>query len=193
MLSWKVWCKCNILLWKWYLSHYLFLMEGGSNGGEALMPPDQGSLKAGWGSGGTVGALTALWGCFLPVSPEGRRRVLLLPLPLSLRQSALFLPDGRSAESRTCGGPDMDILLDCVADWIPSPTHPPPHTPQFICWNVNSQDLIMWLYLEIGLWVIKLKWDCWDGPSSNVIDVFTRRRNWDSETPRTLTHRQKTT
>lgn len=32
MLSWKVWCKCNVLLWKWYLSHYLFLMEGSNNG-----------------------------------------------------------------------------------------------------------------------------------------------------------------
>jgi len=30
-------------------------MEGGSNGGEALMPPDQGSLKAGWSSGGHCG------------------------------------------------------------------------------------------------------------------------------------------
>lgn len=50
MLSWKVWYKCNVLLWKWYLSHYLLLMQGSCNGEGGTYVSKPGSLKAGWGN-----------------------------------------------------------------------------------------------------------------------------------------------
>lgn len=97
MLSWKVWCKCNVLLWKWYLSHYLLLMEGSSNGEGGTYVPDQGSLKAGGARSGTVVTLTVFGNRFLPVWQEvWEKSCCHLFVPLNLRNSLLLPSDGGS-------------------------------------------------------------------------------------------------
>lgn len=48
----------------------------------------------------------------------------------------------------------------------------------FLWWTPNSKYLMMWLYLETGsLEVIKMKWGHLGDPSSNLTDVFLKRRD----------------